>query len=119
MAQGDFWSDRNREKAQEVVARLKGLKSIVKPLEDVIRATDDVAVMIEMAAEDEGLAAEVPGEIAAVGKGARRPGNQVAFERTLGPQLGPLDDQRPRRRHRRPRLGRDASADVPGLGQGP
>ena len=68
MAQGDFWSDRNREKAQEVVARLKGLKSIVKPLEDVIRATDDVAVMIEMAAEDEGLAAEVPGEIAQLEK---------------------------------------------------
>jgi peptide chain release factor 2 len=61
MGQGDFWN--YREKAQEVVGRLKGLKSIVKPLEDVIRASGDVDAMIEMAAEDEGMAAEVPGEI--------------------------------------------------------
>jgi len=61
MGQGDFWN--YREKAQEVVGRLKGLKSFVKPLEDVIRASDDMAAMIEMAEEDEGLAAEVPSEI--------------------------------------------------------
>ncbi len=61
MGQGDFWN--YREKAQEVVGRLKGLKSIVKPLEDVIRASDDLAAMIEMAEEDTGMAAEVPGEI--------------------------------------------------------
>jgi len=61
MGQSDFWN--YREKAQEVVGRLKGLKSLVKPLEDAIRASDDVAAMIEMAEEDEGLAAEVPGEI--------------------------------------------------------
>ena len=61
MGQGDFWN--YREKAQEVVGRLKGLKSIVKPLEDAIRAMDDLAAMIEMAEEDEGMAAEVPGEI--------------------------------------------------------
>ncbi len=61
MGQGDFWN--NREKAQEVVGRLKGLKSIVKPLEDASRAMGDLTAMIEMAAEDEGMAAEVPGEI--------------------------------------------------------
>jgi peptide chain release factor 2 len=61
MGQGDFWN--YREKAQEVVGRLKGLKSIVKPLEDVNRASDDLAAMIEMGAEDAGMAAEVPGEI--------------------------------------------------------
>ena len=61
MGQGDFWS--NREKAQEVVGRLKGLKSIVKPLDDVVRTADDLDVMLEMAEEDEDLAAEVPGEI--------------------------------------------------------
>ncbi len=61
MGQGDFWN--YREKAQEVVGRLKGLKSVVKPLEDAIRAAGDLAAMIEMAAEDEGMAAEVPGEI--------------------------------------------------------
>jgi peptide chain release factor 2 len=61
MGQNDFWN--NREKAQEVVGRLKGLKSIVKPLEDTIRVMGDLAAMIEMAEEDEGLAAEVPGEV--------------------------------------------------------
>jgi len=61
MGQGDFWN--YREKAQEVVGRLKGLKSIVKPLDDVSRAADDLAAMIEMAEEDAGMAAEVPGEI--------------------------------------------------------
>jgi peptide chain release factor 2 len=68
MGQSDFWSERNREKAQEVVGRLKGLKSIVKPLEDLIRAADDLAVMIEMAGEDEGMAGEVPAEIARLEK---------------------------------------------------
>ena len=61
MADENFWN--NREKAQEVVARLKGLKAFVKPLEDTVRAAGDVAVMIEMAGEDESMAAEVPGEI--------------------------------------------------------
>ena len=106
-------------KAQEVVGRLKGLKSVVKPLEDAVRGSDDLAAMIEMAAEDEGMAAEVPGEIERLEKGRRRPGDQVAAERPAGPQFGPLDDQCPRRRHRCPRLGRDAAADVSGLGQGP
>ena len=61
MGQGDFWN--YREKAQEVVGRLKGLKSVVKPLEDAIRASDDLAAMIEMAAEDAEMAAEVPAEV--------------------------------------------------------
>ena len=61
MGQGDFWN--NREKAQEVVGRLKGLKSVVKPLEDASRAVGDLAAMIEMAEEDAGMAAEVPGEV--------------------------------------------------------
>ncbi len=61
MGQSDFWN--YREKAQEVVGRLKGLKSIVKPVEEANRASDDLAAMIEMADEDAGMAAEVPGEI--------------------------------------------------------
>ena len=36
MGQGDFWN--NREKSQEVVVKLKGLKGLVKPLEEAIRA---------------------------------------------------------------------------------
>jgi peptide chain release factor 2 len=61
MGQNDFWN--YREKAQETVAKLKGLKSIVKPLEDVVRAADDLSAMMEMAEEDEGMAADVPVEI--------------------------------------------------------
>ena len=74
MAAPDFWN--NQEKAQEVVAELKALKAVLKPLEEVIKAADDLAALVEMAQEDEGLAAEVPGELQAAGKDARSAGNQ-------------------------------------------
>ena len=61
MGEQDFWG--NRERAQEVVGRLKGLKAVVRPLEEAVKACDDLAALIEMAAEDEGMAAEVPGEV--------------------------------------------------------
>ncbi len=61
MAAPDFWS--RQEKAQEVVAQLKAIRAILKPLEGVAGASDDLGAMIEMAAEDEGYAAEVPGEL--------------------------------------------------------
>ena len=82
MGQGDFWN--SREKAQETVGKLKGLKSLVKPLEEAVRAADDLAAMIEMAAEDEGMAAEVPAEVERVGEDARQPGDEVAPQRPLG-----------------------------------
>jgi len=61
MAAPDFWAD--QQQAQVVVAELKGLKSILKPIAEVLQASDDLTAMVEMAAEDEGFAAEVPGEI--------------------------------------------------------
>jgi peptide chain release factor 2 len=61
MAEADFWND--QESAQETVLRLKSLKSLLKPLEEAIGSSDDLATMIEMADEDESFAAEVPGEI--------------------------------------------------------
>lgn len=57
----NFWG--NQEKAQEIVGRLKGMKSFVKPLTELMASTDDLEAMIEMASEDESFAAEVPGEI--------------------------------------------------------
>jgi peptide chain release factor 2 len=57
----DFWN--NREKAQAVVAQLKGIKAILKPLEEAIQGSDDLAALLEMAAEDKGFAAEVPREL--------------------------------------------------------
>ena len=54
----DFWN--NQERAQEVVGRLKGLKAVLRPMEEILAASDDLAAMIEMAQEDDGFAAEVP-----------------------------------------------------------
>jgi peptide chain release factor 2 len=61
MAAADFWG--NQEKAREVVAELKGLTAILKPLEEAMKAAGDLATLVEMAQEDEELATEVPGEL--------------------------------------------------------
>jgi peptide chain release factor 2 len=61
MAEANFWS--NQERAQSVVEERKSLNSILLPLDNVLKASDDLSAMIEMAAEDESFAAEVPGEI--------------------------------------------------------
>ncbi len=53
MAAPDFWN--NQEKAREVVAELKGLKAVLKPLEEAIKAADDLAALVEMAQEDDEL----------------------------------------------------------------
>ncbi|MCA9246912.1 MAG: peptide chain release factor 2 [Planctomycetales bacterium] len=58
MAREGFWN--NQEKAQATVGRLKGLKAVLKPLEEAISAADDLQALIEMSADDEGFAAEVP-----------------------------------------------------------
>ncbi len=61
MAAPDFWN--NQEKARDVVAELKGLKGLLKPLDEVSKGADDLAALMEMAQEDEDLAAEAPGEL--------------------------------------------------------
>jgi peptide chain release factor 2 len=61
MAAPDFWN--NPEKAQETIAELKSLKAVLKPTEEFVRAADDLAVLIEMAEEDESLSAEVAAEL--------------------------------------------------------
>jgi len=61
MAAPDFWG--NQERAREVVGELKGLKAVLKPLEEVLKAADNLAALVEMAQEDDDLAAEVPGEL--------------------------------------------------------
>jgi peptide chain release factor 2 len=66
MAAPDFWN--SQEKAQAVVAQLKGIKAILKPLDEVIAQAGDLGVMVEMADEDAGLAAEVPAQLAALEK---------------------------------------------------
>jgi peptide chain release factor 2 len=61
MAASDFWN--NQEAARDVVAELKSLKAILKPLEETVKAADDLAALVEMAQEDDDLATEVPGEL--------------------------------------------------------
>jgi peptide chain release factor 2 len=61
MAASDFWS--NQERAQATVAELKGLKALVKPLDEAISAGGDIQSLVEMADQDEGFAAELPGEL--------------------------------------------------------
>jgi peptide chain release factor 2 len=58
----EFWS--NQDRAQSLIEERKGLASVVTPLENALKSSDDLAVMIEMADEDDSLAAEVPDEVA-------------------------------------------------------
>jgi len=66
MAGPDFWN--NQERAQAVVAQLKGLRALLRPMDETLKAHGDLAVMLEMAVEDEGMAAEVPAELARLEK---------------------------------------------------
>lgn len=61
MAAPDFWN--NSEASRELVGELKSLKTVLKPLDEAIKGCDDLLAMIEMAAEDDSFAAEVPGEV--------------------------------------------------------
>ena len=61
MAAPSFWD--NQEQAQATVMERKSLDSIVKPLNEALIASNDLAAMLEMAEEDESFAAEVPGEV--------------------------------------------------------
>ena len=64
MAQSGFWED--QELAQQKVAELKSLKSIVKPLSEALASSADVSTMLEMAEEDESLQEEVVQELASL-----------------------------------------------------
>jgi peptide chain release factor 2 len=61
MAAPDFWG--NQERAREVVGELKGLNAVLKPLEEMLKAADNLAALVEMAQEDDDLAAEVPADL--------------------------------------------------------
>ena len=66
MGEPSFWD--NQESAQELVGELKNLKTVVTPLTETLAAFDDLEAMLEMASEDEGFAAEVPGQLGALEK---------------------------------------------------
>jgi peptide chain release factor 2 len=56
-----FWD--NQESAQQTVAELKSLKSLLGPLDEVMRSIQDLDALIEMAEGDASMAAEVTQEI--------------------------------------------------------
>ena len=117
MAAPDFWN--NQEKAREVVAELKGLKAVLKPLEEAVKAAGDLATLVEMAQEDDDLAAEVPGELS-------RLEQAVEVLETKALLSGPLDANPALLTINARDGGTDANdwaemllADVSELGQGP
>lgn len=61
MAAPTFWDD--QDKAQATLMERKSLDTLVKPLNEALLASNDLAAMLEMAEEDESFAAEVPGEV--------------------------------------------------------
>ena len=82
MAAPDFWN--SQELAQEAVGEMKSLRAVVTPLTDAIRAADDAEELIELAEEDESMAAEVDRELTRL--------NQVIEQLEVQALLsGPLD----------------------------
>ena len=61
MAAPDFWND--QEAAQAKVAEKKSLVSVLSPLEEAKSASEELDLTIEMAAEDDELASEVPDQV--------------------------------------------------------
>ncbi|WP_196784549.1 peptide chain release factor 2 [Crateriforma conspicua] len=61
MGEPNFWD--NNEEAQATIATLKGLKSVVTPMDELSTAVEDMDALFEMAEEDESIAAEVESEI--------------------------------------------------------
>jgi peptide chain release factor 2 len=57
----DFWN--RQEAAQETIAKLKNLRAVVTPLEELMKASNDLPGLIEMAAEDKSMSSEVAGEV--------------------------------------------------------
>jgi peptide chain release factor 2 len=61
MARPGFYD--NQERVQSTIDERKSLNSIIAPLENALKSSDNLAVMLEFAAEDASIAAEVPGEV--------------------------------------------------------
>ncbi len=66
MTATDFWD--NSENSQVVVQRLKALKSLVRPMDDIIAELEELDVFFELGKEDEELASEIPGKLCQVEK---------------------------------------------------
>ncbi len=86
MAEAGFWED--QEKAQEIIARLKSLNALLKPIGELEQAVGDLEAMLELAEEDSSgtMERELAHELQRVERQLQ------AFElRTL--MTGPYDDR--------------------------
>jgi len=61
MASPDFWN--NQERAQAVVAQRKSLNAIVKPMEELLRADQELDTLVEMGREDDSFIPELRNEL--------------------------------------------------------
>ena len=66
MSGPSFWDD--QEKSQPVVNRLKAVKAVIKPIDEIDADLNDLAVLFELGEEDEEIAAEIPAKLADVEK---------------------------------------------------
>jgi peptide chain release factor 2 len=67
MAAPGFWD--NPDVAKKTIQQVKGLNGLVKPYEELAKASDDFATMMELAAEDPAFEAELEGGLgSALGK---------------------------------------------------
>ena len=61
MGEAGFWDD--NEAAQRVVSELKGLKTVVAPMNDLTSSSEDLEVLFEMVDEDASVRTEVETEL--------------------------------------------------------
>ncbi|MBR5626618.1 MAG: peptide chain release factor 2, partial [Thermoguttaceae bacterium] len=61
MSEEGFWDD--QEKSQKVVGRLKAIKSLLKPMDEILSELNDLDVMLELGEDDEEMAAEIPDQV--------------------------------------------------------
>ncbi len=79
-----FWND--QEKAKATIAQLKSLNSVLKPFEALLRQSENLETLIELA--EEGDTDEFDDEVAASAKSAETEFNAFEFRSMLG---GPND----------------------------
>jgi peptide chain release factor 2 len=66
MGEGSFWD--NPEKAQQVIAQMKPLTSLIKPFEDLTATVHDVEALAQLGEEDDSLDGELGVELTRVEK---------------------------------------------------
>lgn len=61
MVSPSFWDD--QERAQITIGRLRNLKTILKPLDEILTGQADLDLMLELGADDEEIRGEIPGKL--------------------------------------------------------